>query len=244
MNPIRLIYFGWITWPLLGFVLSACGGSQASCADYRNCAAPSDGAPRLRDTSSSRGVSDAGVPFGHESQTQEDSMSTTALDAGSIDDGSATSTRSDGDSLLANGSACSRGAVCQSGHCSAEICCDTECNERFVSCNVAGSIGKCTPLTEVFVDPSTGDDAATGLADDPLKTLKAALSAAKSGWTVFLEPGTYDSSSGEDWKTQVPEAVTIQAVVEGNAVLVGSPSEEGLTFLGGGAVKEIGRAHV
>ncbi|MCC6558048.1 MAG: DUF1565 domain-containing protein, partial [Polyangiaceae bacterium] len=54
-----------------------------------------------------------------------------------------------------------------------------------------------------------GDDAGPGTEEQPLRTLKRALSIARSGDTVHLFPGTYDAASGEDFLTPVGDGVTI-----------------------------------
>jgi hypothetical protein len=144
-----------------------------------------------------------------------------------------------GASTTANGMACKEDSACQSAHCSSGVCCESACSDRFFSCNVDGHVGACTPVTSVYIDPLNGHDDASGTVNDPLKTLKTALSVAKSGWTLYLKPGTFGRSSGEDWSTKVPDGVAVQAVVEGNAVLAGGDNDTGLEFAGAGTATGI-----
>lgn len=94
-------------------------------------------------------------------------------------------------------------------------------------------------VTDLFVDPIAGDDAAPGSVDAPLKTLKKAISIAVGGQTVHLFSGTYDAVSGEDFAAPVPDGVAITAVVPGQAVLAGTGVETALDFAGSGSVEDI-----
>ena len=144
-----------------------------------------------------------------------------------------------GVTMSANGSICTQDSTCLSGHCAGGVCCDSPCMDRFSSCSIDGHAGACTPVTSVYVDPLNGQDDASGTMNEPLKTLKAALAAAKGGWTIYLKPGTFDASSGEEWYTKIPDGVSLQAVVEENAVLVGTGKETALEFVGTGAATGI-----
>jgi hypothetical protein len=140
---------------------------------------------------------------------------------------------------IASGLACTKDIACKSGHCTEGVCCNSSCGDRFFSCNLDGHVGACTAMSSVYIDPLNGRDDATGTVDDPVKTLKTALTYAKSGWTLYLKPGTFGKSSGEDWSTKVPNGVAVQAVVEGNAVLVGGDQDIGLEFAGSGTATGI-----
>ncbi|MEZ4300844.1 MAG: hypothetical protein R3B70_38275 [Polyangiaceae bacterium] len=49
--------------------------------------------------------------------------------------------------LLDLGVACGSGPACQSGACVDGVCCDTACGGTCQACNIAGSLGTCTPFT-------------------------------------------------------------------------------------------------
>lgn len=235
-NRTRSSRLGLIGTALLVLATACSEDESATCASSRCSEPPSDGGtdghPQPReDAEPNQHTTDTGFVRRDGALNSADSMS---ADGGGAKGDAGGETRSD---ALPISSPCDDGSDCQTGHCSARVCCDTECSERFFSCKLAGTEGTCSALMKIFVDPLTGNDNATGTADDPLKTLKTALSAAKSGWTVYLEPGTYEASSGEDWSTKVADGVTIQAVVEGNAILRGLPSDTALDLLGGSDVK-------
>src|SRR5690606_10265305 len=44
------------------------------------------------------------------------------------------------------GAACSSGAECASGYCVDGVCCDGACTGQCEACNVAGSLGTCSPV--------------------------------------------------------------------------------------------------
>ncbi|NES84949.1 MAG: DUF1565 domain-containing protein [Moorea sp. SIO2B7] len=60
-----------------------------------------------------------------------------------------------------------------------------------------------------YVNPTTGNDNASGHTHDPLKTISTALSHATSGSTIHLAPGTYDDENGEKFPLVIPEGVTL-----------------------------------
>lgn len=240
MNRLKALHIGTIAATLLALT-AGCSRYESACTESRTCSESGGGA-----TGAAHPEPDRGATERREARSATESSS---LDGGSTDsetadapdagsDGSAAGFGEAG-SLAANGSTCGDDSACQSGYCSGHMCCDAACTERFHSCRVTGKEGTCNAVTEVYVDPLAGHDDASGLAGDPLKTLGAALGVAKSGWTIYLEPGTYDASSGESFNTEVPDGVAIWAVVEGNAVLVGTPKDEGLHFTGGGDLKGI-----
>ncbi len=94
-----------------------------------------------------------------------------------------------------------------------------------------------SPLPALFVNPTNGADSNPGTQSAPFKTLKKALTVAKSSQVINLQDGTYNAASGEDFKTPVPDGVTIQAVNTGGAILVGVLGDTGLTFSGSGTAR-------
>ncbi|MDX2008122.1 MAG: DUF1565 domain-containing protein [Meiothermus sp.] len=90
--------------------------------------------------------------------------------------------------------------------------------------------------TQVFVDPSSGQDTHPGTQERPLKTLKKALEAAVGPVrTVVLLAGTYDGASGETWGYTVPDGITVKANSAG-VILSGFAGKTGLTLSGGAAL--------
>src|SRR5262249_28121339 len=96
-----------------------------------------------------------------------------------------------------NAAPCGADSECFSGYCSDGLCCDTACTGQFEACNEPRYEGVCTATTTAFVDPAAGDDANDGTEAHPLKTLTAALHAARPNWVIVLKAGTYDAASGE-----------------------------------------------
>ncbi|MGG6263732.1 S-layer homology domain-containing protein [Leptolyngbya sp. AN03gr2] len=78
----------------------------------------------------------------------------------------------------------------------------------------------------LFVNPSSGNDSANGTQASPLKTITRALQQARSGATIQLASGTYDTNSGEVFPLTVPTGVAII----GNEASKGS----GILIQGGG----------
>lgn len=65
--------------------------------------------------------------------------------------------------------------------------------------------------TVIFVNPSTGNDAATnGSEAAPYKTISFALRQARAGSIIQLAPGNYDSSNGEQFPLNIPANVTLR----------------------------------
>ncbi len=79
----------------------------------------------------------------------------------------------------------------------------------------------------LFVNPSSGNDSAVGTQAAPLKTITRAIQQARSGTTIQLASGTYDTNSGEVFPLTVPAGVTI----------IGNDSSKGSGILiqGGGS---------
>lgn len=48
---------------------------------------------------------------------------------------------------VAAGQACSSNDQCTTGHCVDKVCCDQACGAECEACDVAGSVGKCSPVT-------------------------------------------------------------------------------------------------
>jgi len=61
----------------------------------------------------------------------------------------------------------------------------------------------------LYVNPATGNDAASGQLSAPLKTLNRALQRAKAGTTIRLAAGTYSTATGEAFPLIVPSGVTV-----------------------------------
>lgn len=64
-------------------------------------------------------------------------------------------------------------------------------------------------MVALYVNPATGNDFSSGESNKPFKTLKKALSQAQSGTTIYLEPGTYSSLSGEVFPLTVADGVIV-----------------------------------
>lgn len=79
----------------------------------------------------------------------------------------------------------------------------------------------------LFVNPSSGNDSANGSQASPLKTITRALQQARSGTTIQLASGTYNTNSGEVFPLTVPAGVAII----GNEASKGS----GILIQGGGS---------
>jgi hypothetical protein len=89
----------------------------------------------------------------------------------------------------------------------------------------------------LFVEPIQGSDIGNCSRVAPCKTLRRALQLAKAGIKIYLDRGTYSSASGEDFTTSVPDGVTIEAIVAGSAVILGTMDTPGLLFKGSGAIR-------
>ncbi|NEO81394.1 MAG: DUF1565 domain-containing protein [Moorea sp. SIO4G3] len=64
----------------------------------------------------------------------------------------------------------------------------------------------------LYVNPTTGDDSATGSESAPLKTITGitgAISKVQVGDTIQLAPGTYNRASGEKFPLKVPSGIKI-----------------------------------
>ncbi|HEY9642262.1 MAG TPA: DUF1565 domain-containing protein [Coleofasciculaceae cyanobacterium] len=72
-------------------------------------------------------------------------------------------------------------------------------------------------IRSVYVDPAKGDDRATGEANEPLKTLTAALQQVVTGSVIYLNPGAYTIESGEVFPLAIAAGITV----------VGNPASRG-----------------
>ncbi len=61
----------------------------------------------------------------------------------------------------------------------------------------------------LYINPTTGNDSASGTQSAPFKTLTNGLRQAQAGTTIQLATGTYNSASGEIFPLQVPSLVKI-----------------------------------
>lgn len=64
-------------------------------------------------------------------------------------------------------------------------------------------------VTTLYVNPATGRDNNTGSATSPFKTLTKSLTVAKSGTTIKLANGTYNTASGEIFPIVIPTGVIV-----------------------------------
>ena len=55
--------------------------------------------------------------------------------------------------LIPNGGECSTGSKCQSGHCAQGVCCNSDCTDACMACNLTSSLGKCTAVADNAPDP-------------------------------------------------------------------------------------------
>ncbi len=80
--------------------------------------------------------------------------------------------------------------------------------------------------TLLYVNPSTGNDSASGSQSAPFKTLTKAIVQAPAGATLRLAPGTYNSASGETFPIVIPTNITV----------IGDESQKGkgITITGSG----------
>lgn len=76
---------------------------------------------------------------------------------------------------------------------------------------------------DLYVDGASGSDTNLGTETAPFKTITYALSVAKEGNVVEVEPGTYDIASGETFPLHVPARVELRAAqASGGVTVVGS----------------------
>ncbi|MGG6268671.1 DUF1565 domain-containing protein [Leptolyngbya sp. AN03gr2] len=73
----------------------------------------------------------------------------------------------------------------------------------------------------IYVNPTIGNDNASGQAQSPLRTLTVALDRATPNSTIVLAPGTYSADTGEVFPIQLKPTVTVQ----------GDPRDRGLSVI-------------
>lgn len=73
-----------------------------------------------------------------------------------------------------------------------------------------------------YVNPATGNDAAAGTQDAPLKTIAHALKLGKSGDQIRLAPGNYTIASGEEFPLVMRAGIAVMAT---------NPREEAIFLL-------------
>ena len=66
-----------------------------------------------------------------------------------------------------------------------------------------------TEQTIFYVDAVNGDDANAGTSTAPLKTITQAFTLVPAGGTVYVAPGTYDTTNGETFPIDVPAGVEL-----------------------------------
>jgi hypothetical protein len=101
--------------------------------------------------------------------------------------------------------------------------------------------------TTIFVNPTTGSDAADGAQSRPFKTLGKALAVAQAGDTVKLAAGSYTKAvNGEQYPLTVPNGVTIVGTLKSNGAkdsvlspVSSATQETGLLFAGDATVKDL-----
>lgn len=96
-------------------------------------------------------------------------------------------------------------------------------------------------MPQIYINPATGSDSASGTQTAPFKSITKALQQAQADTIIQLSPGTYSSSNGEVFPLQVPSRVKIlgNEANKGNGILIqgsgsfSSPTEalQNITFL-------------
>ncbi len=74
----------------------------------------------------------------------------------------------------------------------------------------AGARDPAPTYQTLYVDPDAGDDTATGVQNQPLRTVTHALAIAPPNTVIVLAPGRYTQSTGEVFPLQLKPGVTIQ----------------------------------
>ncbi|MGE5660443.1 MAG: DUF1565 domain-containing protein [Actinomycetota bacterium] len=64
-------------------------------------------------------------------------------------------------------------------------------------------------MTTLYVNPTHGNDSASGNQSDPFQTITQALTQAQPGTTIQLTPGTYSPESGEAFPLFIPSGVRV-----------------------------------
>lgn len=146
-------------------------GGTAGAGGEPECTMPSD--CRGTDEDCSYRVCDGGTC------AMEDAPEGTTCD----DDGGNTCDGS-GNCRLGDGSSCTDAGPCISGNCVDTVCCDGTCADSCESCNLAGSIGTCTPIA-ANTDPDS--ECTPGVCDG-----SAACAAGTIDWSsAFGDAGAF-----------------------------------------------------
>jgi hypothetical protein len=91
----------------------------------------------------------------------------------------------------------------------------------------------------IYADPLNGDDAASGAAANPVRTLKRALQLVPKGGTVRLLEGTFGAASGDDFSSEIPAEVTIRGAEDAATILDGSGLEDGIVLAANATLRDL-----
>jgi hypothetical protein len=76
--------------------------------------------------------------------------------------------------------------------------------------------------TILFVNASSGADTNQGFKDKPFKTVTKALGNAVAGQTIFLQTGTYSTSTGESFPLRVKSGIALEGETFPGTAIIGS----------------------
>jgi hypothetical protein len=93
------------------------------------------------------------------------------------------------------------------------------------------------PANGQFVDPTTGLDTNPGTQAAPLKTIAKAAQLVTAGQTIYLGPGTYDSTNQSLLTINFPNTTLLRAITP-NTVVIKAPGAA-FTFPLGGGVQNV-----
>lgn len=86
-------------------------------------------------------------------------------------------------------------------------------------------------IPDLWVNPETGSDSQSGAQEEPLRTIREALSRIASGDTVWLEPGTYGAGTGEAFPLNVPTHVRVESTDGSEVTLIDAGSASPAFYL-------------
>lgn len=96
------------------------------------------------------------------------------------------------------------------------------------------------PPTDIYVNPVSGDDTASGDQTAPLKTLAKALTLVQSGYTIHLLPGLYSfATNGDGFGYGLPDGVKIEGTDLMSTTFDGANIQQGLNFNGSGSLSGV-----
>ncbi len=96
------------------------------------------------------------------------------------------------------------------------------------------------PPTDIYVNPVSGDDAASGDQAAPLKTLAKALTLVQPGYTIHLLPGLYSfATNGDGFGYGLPDGVKIEGTDLMSTTFDGANIQQGLNFNGSGSLSGV-----